>query len=310
MPPLRVLRFDLWFHYEMPARELVIDYAPITRDEASQEHKLTDYHAQFRLANDAIPENLRQKLARLADYSESQLTAPEIEIEGIPARGEPRLWYFQVVPDPDAVQQFGIRRLHVTYYLTPTDRNAAERDVALTEAARRLIDNIYPMCEQLAWSHLRERLGHPAQPTTNPKRKVFLSYRKGNDQRQRFVEAIAHRLGREGFLPWFDQWEIKAGDSIARELSSGFQDVYGIVIVLSADYPSGRWAREEMETAITKRTEENIRIIPILYEDCERPELLRPLRYVDCRDHSEGNFERQFSDVIDALNELELNPYR
>lgn len=309
MPPLRVLRFDLRFHYEMAARKLVIDYTPVARDKAGQEHQLTDYHAQFRLANDAIPENLRQKLARLAEYAESQLTVPEIEIEGIPARGAPRLWYFQVSPYP-VVPQFGIHQLRVTYYLTPTDRSAAERDVELTEAARRLIDNIYPMCEQLAWSHLRERLGHPTRPTTNPKRKVFLSYRKSKDERQRFVEAIAHRLGREGFLPWFDQWEIKAGDSIARELTSGFQDVYGIVIVLSADYPSGHWAREEIETAIAKRTEENIRIIPILYEDCERPELLRPLRYVDCRDHFEGNFERQFSDVIDALNEIELNPYR
>ena len=200
--------------------------------------------------------------------------------------------------------------MHVTYYVTATDRNAAGRDLEPTDGARRLIENIHPMCEQLAWSHLRERLGHPPQPAANPRRKVFLSYRGGNDSRKRFVEAIAHRLGREGFLPWFDAWEIKAGDSIARELASGLQEVYAILIVLSADYPGGRWAREEMEAAITKRTEENIRIIPVLYEECERPELLRTLRYVDCRDHRESNFERQFSDMIDALNEVEVNPYR
>jgi TIR domain len=80
--------------------------------------------------------------------------------------------------------------------------------------------------------------------------------------------------------------------------------------VLTILVGAGRWAREEMEPAITKRTEENIRIIPVLDEECERPELLRTLRYVDCRDHRESNFERQFSDMIDALNEVEVNPYR
>jgi hypothetical protein len=310
MPPLRVLGFSLWFHYQMPERELTIDYTPIACDEAGKEHHLTDYKTQFRRVHETIPESLRQKLARLAEHAESQLTVPEIEIEGIAARGAPRLRYFQVAFGGPASSELRIRKLHVVYYLTPNDRTPVSRDVELTEAARRLINNIYPMCEQAAWSHLRERLGYPAEPTTNPKQKVFLSYRKGNDERDRFIEAVAHRLGREGFRPWLDKWEIKAGDSIARELASGFQDVYGMVILLSADYPGGSWARQEMETAITKRTEENIKIIPILYEDCERPELLRPLRYVDCRNHSEDNFERQFSDVIDALNEIELNPYR
>ncbi len=138
----------------------------------------------------------------------------------------------------------------------------------------------------------------------------MITYRKGDHQRQAFVEAIAHRLGHEGFLPWYDEWEIKAGDSIARELAAGLENVYGIVVVLTPDYPGERWAREELETIITKRIEENIRIIPVIYEVCDRPELLRPLRYVDCTDHREDQIERQFSNLIDALNEIELNPYR
>jgi hypothetical protein len=65
-----------------------------------------------------------------------------------------------------------------------------------------------------------------------------------------------------------------------------------------------------MENAIVKRVEEKVRIIPVMYEKCERPELLKALRYVDCTEHSPGAFESQFSQVIDALNEIELNPYR
>jgi len=79
-----------------------------------------------------------------------------------------------------------------------------------------------------------------------------------------FAETVAHRLGREGFLPWVDQWEIKAGDSIVRELQKGFKGVHGIILVLTPDYPEGKWAREELETAIVKRVEENIHVIPII----------------------------------------------
>ena len=129
MPPLRVLRFDLWFHYEMPARDLIIDYTPIARDEATQEHHLTDHRAQFRLPNGDTAENLRQKLARLAEYAESQLTIPEIEIEGVPVRGAARRRYFQVTPYRSVNSpQLGIQ-LRATYYLNPTDQIAASRDV-------------------------------------------------------------------------------------------------------------------------------------------------------------------------------------
>jgi len=217
-------------------------------------------------------------------------------------KGNPVLIYYQVQSGP---------RVTANYYASADTRNPTEARIEdqLSTAAKRLIDNLLPMVEQVAWTDLRRRLGGPAQPRTN-KKKVLISYRKSNDERRRFAEAIAHRLCREGFLPWYDEWEIKAGDSIPRELAGGLDNVYAIVLVLSPDYPGERWAREEFESAITKRIEQGIRVIPIIYEECERPELIRSLRYVDCTNHREEQIERQFLNLIDALNEIELNPYR
>lgn len=82
------------------------------------------------------------------------------------------------------------------------------------------------------------------------------------------------------------------------------------MVVITADYPGERWAREELGAAITKRIEEGIRVIPVLYELCGLPELLRGLRYVNCTNHTGDQIEKQFGDLIDALNEIELNPYR
>jgi hypothetical protein len=180
---------------------------------------------------------------------------------------------------------------------------------SITEATQRLIDDVWSTIDQMAWSHFRERLG-ASTPRTAPKQKVFLSYRKRTgDELVKFVKAIAHKVGREGFYPWVDEWEIKAGDSLPREIAAGLEDAYAIIIVLTPDYPEGRWAREEMEVAITKRAERKLKIIPVIYEPCERPTLLQPIVSVDATSHEPEDFEKQCLRIIDSLNELELNPY-
>lgn len=301
---LRIKRFKIWFHYEPgDPGELLVDYTPVGVDGDGRERELEVYKAQVRVQAPGLSEEFQRKLVRLADYVKDLLDAPEIEIGGVPLRGSPVLAYYQVQYGP---------MVHAIYYASPETRTTTSVEVesVLPDGALRLIENLFPMCEQVAWTDLRRRLGDKGEPRPDSRKSVLISYRSGSEERQRFVEAIAHRLGREGFVPWYDKWEIKAGDSIVRQLNAGLQNVAAMILVLTPDYPGERWAREEFETAITKRAEQGIRVIPVIYEQCARPKLLLPLRYVDCTNHDEAQIERQFRDVIDALNEIELNPYR
>jgi TIR domain len=297
----KVTALKLWLHYE--PKDLTLDYTPVVVDEASGATRpIEAYRTQFQTSVEQLPEPLQRNLGRLWDYVLGNLDVPEIEVGHAQVRGDAHLSYVQIRNEP------GRQRLSVSYSTNP--RNITGADILISDAASRLIENLWPMCEQRAWNHLRQMSKVPIAPSPTGKRKVLISYRKTRAELRDFAEAIAHRLGREGFMPWFDEWEIRAGDSIARELEGALHEVYGIVIVLSQDYPGERWAREELEGAITKRVEQGIRVIPILYEACERPELLRALSYVDCTDHNEEQFERQFLKIIDALNEIEMNPYR
>jgi hypothetical protein len=251
-----------------------------------------------------MPPELQAKLARLSASIMTHLKSPPpLELDGaqLPAPIL-ELTHF-TIQDGSSLQ--------VYYRIPPLDAslNQSVSREQLTDATRRLLTNIRATLDQLAWNDIRIRLG--AQPVTRTaKKKVLVSYRKSGPERVTFAQAIADRLGREGFLPWFDEWEIRAGDSLPREISAGFQDVYAVTPVLTGDYPGGTWAREELETAITKRVQQGIRVIPILYEKCDIPELLKPLVYVDCTKHDPDVFETQFAKIIDALNEIELNPYR
>jgi hypothetical protein len=264
-------------------------------------HACSRYLADEAQVSEVLLHALRNKLLRLSEYCVGALDdVPELDLGDITARGSVTPVYYQLVP-----HNIG-HRLSVVYQV---NSSVSEKNVPISDATERPIENMWPMCEQLAWDHLRERLGAPTTHTSK-KRKVYLSYRKESDVRRAFVEGIANRLGREGFLRWFDEWEIMAGDSLPREIAGGLQDAYAIVIVLTGDYPGERWAREELENAISQRVERNIKIIPILLEPCDRPALLQPLRYVDCTVHNPDHFERQFLEIIDALNEVDLNPYR
>ena len=65
-----------------------------------------------------------------------------------------------------------------------------------------------------------------------------------------------------------------------------------------------------MAPAITKRIERSVKIISVIYEPCERPTLLQQIRSVNATSHQPADSEPQFLEVIDALNEVDLNPYR
>lgn len=118
------------------------------------------------------------------------------------------------------------------------------------------------------------------------------------------------RLHQEGLRPWLDKWEVAAGDSLPGKIDEALERSLAFVPILTGDYREGKWATEELESALAKRATEEYRIVPILYEDCAIPQLLKPTVYVDCKDHSEEAFERQMRELVEGIYRLTRNPYR
>ena len=184
-------------------------------------------------------------------------------------------------------------------------RTCTIRGDEITDGQRRLLDSVAASVEKLAWEHLRHNLGVTVPKT--PPAEVFVSYRSSKDE---FAESLARRLGLEGIVPFFDKWDVKAGDSIPGKIEEAFGRSIACILVLSDDYVLGQWATAEMDTAIVKRIQEGYKVIPVLYEKCDIPELLKPLRHVDFSDHDPQTFESKFGELIDAIYGLELNPFR
>jgi hypothetical protein len=287
----RVERLEIEYAVDLLEEEIRVDYTPVAGGkEVPRARGLLSRHftQEPRLAT-----RCKALLRALAGRCRADL-----EIDG--QSGE-------VPSEIDSLRVYLPRRIifvNLTEHGLPAGYTQLTFDL-LTPAQERLLDSVNASIDRMAWEDLRARLRVGKPDTRQPQ--VFISYRAGHDN---FAEALAKRLGQEGIVPWFDKWEILAGDSIPGKIEEGLRDSIAFIPVITADYQEGKWATDELQSAITKRIEEGYRIVPVLLDSCERPELIRHLRYVDLSAQDPETFEARFAELIDGIYGLELNPFR
>jgi hypothetical protein len=247
-----------------------------------------------------IPERTASQLASLFGVIGNLLPVREVHLpEGTIVSGRRPSLYRILINSPGGVDSF----------LGPPPALSAGPSVgpsSMTPNGMRLLNDVRASLEAEAWKHLRQRL--EVDPPTQSSVGVFVSYRARPDIEQ-FAEAVALRLQAEGLYPFFDKWDVMAGDSLTGQLQDAFAKSQSCILILSRDYRQGKWATQEMLTALTKRVTEGYRVIPALYEDCEIPDLLKDARWVDFRGHDENQFEVQIREVIQAVLGLTRRPY-
>ena len=110
---------------------------------------------------------------------------------------------------------------------------------------------------------------------------VFLSYTSTD---KHFVRRLAADLQSRDCEVWFDEWVIKAGDSIVQKIQNGIADSQYLLVILSQKSVSSPWVTVELDAAFFEQTKSrSITVIPIVIDDCEVPPLLKARRYADFR---------------------------
>ena len=74
---------------------------------------------------------------------------------------------------------------------------------------------------------------------------VFLSY---SSKDKATVRPIAERLRKDGLRGWFDEWEIKHGDSIPAKIEEGLEGSRVLVLCMSANAFGSDWPQLESGT--------------------------------------------------------------
>ena len=74
---------------------------------------------------------------------------------------------------------------------------------------------------------------------------VFLSH---SSKDKDIVRLLADRLKNDGIKVWFDDWELKPGDSIPAKIEAGLEHSRILVLCMSANAFGSEWSRLESYT--------------------------------------------------------------
>ena len=165
------------------------------------------------------------------------------------------------------------------------------------EDARKLyqaaLDAALEMGDQFRAGQIREQL---TALETTPGKNIFISY---SHHDRGFVKRLAHNLKAVGLTVWWDEWEIKVGDSIIQKISEGINQSAYLAVVLSPHSVQSNWVQRELGSALMRQLSANrdITVLPLLISACEIPELLLEIKRADFRQDYQAGFEQ----LLDAL---------
>ena len=91
--------------------------------------------------------------------------------------------------------------------------------------------------------------------------KLFISH--ASEDKPEFVRPLAEKLKAANFDVWLDEYKLKGGDSLRKEIDAALRSCdYGIVVV-SPDFIAKVWAERELAGLFALETKERKIIIPI-----------------------------------------------
>src|SRR5262245_16290156 len=123
---------------------------------------------------------------------------------------------------------------------------------------------------------------------------VFLSH-SSNDKP--VVRELAERLKAGGVRVWFDEWEIRPGDSIAAKIEDGLERSRILVFCMSASAFGSDWARLESQTfRFRDPLNRDRRFIPLRLDDAPMKGSLAQFLYVKWEP---GDREREYLKLLD-----------
>lgn len=96
---------------------------------------------------------------------------------------------------------------------------------------------------------------------TDPEYDVFISH--ASEDKNEIVRPLANSLVEKGVKVWYDEFEMKIGDSLRRKIDKGLANSRFGIVVISNDFIKKGWTNYELDGIITKAISGEQIILPI-----------------------------------------------
>ena len=95
----------------------------------------------------------------------------------------------------------------------------------------------------------------------DPEYDVFISH--ASEDKDEIVRPLAKALVEKGIKVWYDEFEMKIGDSLRRKIDKGLANSRFGIVVISKDFIKKGWTNYELDGIITKAVSGEQIILPI-----------------------------------------------
>lgn len=138
---------------------------------------------------------------------------------------------------------------------------------------------------------------------THPK--VFLSH--AGEDKERFVVGFAERLRSDGVDAWLDYWEMLPGDSLVDKVfEEGIGKADAFIVILSNNSIKKNWVKEELNAGMVRKIEGKSKLIPIVIDDCEVPQCLKPTIWERINDLS--SYDSEYNRILHSIFGMHYKP--
>src|SRR5271156_3759587 len=91
---------------------------------------------------------------------------------------------------------------------------------------------------------------------------IFISH--ASEDKDAFVRPLAEAL-RKKFNVWYDEYELKVGDSLRAKIDEGLHKADYGVVVLSPSFFNKKWTKAELDGLLALETSTHNLILPVWY---------------------------------------------
>jgi hypothetical protein len=111
----------------------------------------------------------------------------------------------------------------------------------------------------------------PPAPRVSPEYDVFISH--ASEDKEAFVRPLAEDLDRAGLRVWYDENELRVGDSLTRSIDKGLANARFGLVILSRLFFAKRWPEYELR-GLTARELDGRRLILPIWHGVTRQDVL------------------------------------
>ncbi|MCB1327327.1 MAG: DUF1883 domain-containing protein [Spirochaetales bacterium] len=136
------------------------------------------------------------------------------------------------------------------------------------ESSARLLPRALPPLREAPLSTVPSLLNPQPPPSNEPDENlvydVFISH--ASEDKHAIVRPLAHALKEHGLRVWYDEFELRIGDSLRRKIDAGLARSRFGLVVLSRSFFAKGWPNYELDGLVTRSVSGEQVLLPIWHE--------------------------------------------